>query len=357
MTQPDRPAASWTASTGVIREQPAASAGPAQQQPAGGGDLNQRLWNSAALGLRLLIATTRYRRRYPLTTRALRSAFLRLLRGAWYTDYQANLLVTEAQIDRFLVDGWEYAEPRLALLVQVTGLPIDGHTVQALVDLRARMETVRNGEFDQVVSAVYRDPFYPIFQHVGQTFRNRVQGREPFVLRMLAGIDPPLRSICDVGCGCGILLGDVLQRFHQVHGYGIDVSDVMLDHARRVLEAWGVGERASFLRGDLRHVPLSGASCDAVLAMEVLEHLPNPAAGLAELARIVKPQGWLITSIPVADAAPVHLHVFRSVDEVLTLHQVAGLDVIHYQATDVAPGVPNVLVAARRRTVGPDQDG
>jgi len=301
-----------------------------------------------ALGLQLLIATARNRRRYPLATQAFRSAFTRVSASVRFGDLKPFLVVTRAQIDQFLAHGWGYTERRLQLLQQASDFPISGDGAEMLVDLRQRMEQVRQGPFEQVSNAIYRDSLYPVFQHVGQAFRNQVTGRQPFVLAVLSDMDPPPRRVCDVGCGAGILLGDVLEVYTHASGLGVDISHRMLGHAGHVLQAWRLDGRATLTNSDLRRLPFASGTFDFVMAMEVLEHVPNPLSGMGELARIVAPGGYLVTSIPVRDPAPTHLHVFDSVAEVLDMHRSAGLTVERRQVIEVAPEVPNVMVAARR---------
>ena len=60
---------------------------------------------------------------------------------------------------------------------------------------------------------------------------------------------------------------------------------------------------------DITAIPEPDASYDAVLCIEVLEHLPEPLAGLRELSRILKQGGTLILSAPFCSLthfAPYH---------------------------------------------------
>ena len=312
------------------------------------GETRRRFLDDLGLGVRVLAATVRNRRRYPLTTKAFRSAFPRMPTRVRLGDFKPFLVVTRAQIERFLAQGWDYTERRLRLLQQASDFPISGGGAEMLIELRQRMEHIRHGPFEQVWNEIYEDPMYAVFQHVGQAFRNQVTGRQPFVLATLSGMNPPPRRVCDVGCGAGILLGDVLEEHPQAAGLGVDIGHVMLDHARRVLQAWHLGGRAGLTNGDLRRLPFASGAFDFVMAMEVLEHVPDPQSGMGELARILAPGGRLVTSIPVRDPAPTHLHVFDSVEEVLEMHRSAGLTVERHQAIEVAPGVPNVMIAAQR---------
>lgn len=50
---------------------------------------------------------------------------------------------------------------------------------------------------------------------------------------------------------------------------------------------------------DIVSIPVEGASVDAILCTEVLEHVPEPIKALRELARILKPGGKLLLTAPL----------------------------------------------------------
>lgn len=52
------------------------------------------------------------------------------------------------------------------------------------------------------------------------------------------------------------------------------------------------------LQGNAEQLPLQGASVDAAVMLDVLEHVSNPDAVLAEIRRVVRPDGYLIVSVP-----------------------------------------------------------
>lgn len=51
--------------------------------------------------------------------------------------------------------------------------------------------------------------------------------------------------------------------------------------------------------GDLQNIPLPDNSFDTVLCAEVLEHVPEPRQALLEVARVLKPGGYLVMSTPL----------------------------------------------------------
>ncbi len=101
------------------------------------------------------------------------------------------------------------------------------------------------------------------------------------------------KLILDVGCGGGILSESMARRGARV--LGIDLSQAVLEVAElHALEAGvTVGYQCSSAEELARERP---AAFDAVTCMEMLEHVPDPAAALAALAALVKPGGDVIVS-------------------------------------------------------------
>jgi len=60
---------------------------------------------------------------------------------------------------------------------------------------------------------------------------------------------------------------------------------------------------------DITHIPLPDKSLDAIMCIEVLEHLPEPSEAIREFSRLLKPNGYLILTAPFASLthfAPYH---------------------------------------------------
>lgn len=97
-----------------------------------------------------------------------------------------------------------------------------------------------------------------------------------------------LRSILDVGCGDGYFCHWVGERTEASRIAGVDVSTERLARAvRRYPEV-------EFRQAEVLRLPFAAGEFDVVSCIEVLEHLPDPAAALAELGRVAA-RGVVVT--------------------------------------------------------------
>jgi ubiquinone/menaquinone biosynthesis C-methylase UbiE len=96
------------------------------------------------------------------------------------------------------------------------------------------------------------------------------------------------KIILDVGVG----LGDILLAFHPDNTFvGIDIS---LNALRYVKE-----RGFSVINADAQYNVFRNKSIDCVLAIDVLEHVPNDVLVLQELSYIIKDNGYLVLSVPL----------------------------------------------------------
>jgi ubiquinone/menaquinone biosynthesis C-methylase UbiE len=100
----------------------------------------------------------------------------------------------------------------------------------------------------------------------------------------------------DCGCGPGILV-DVLAG-HNIDYWGIDISHEMLKLARaQPGDDRFVSGRKRLIRGDVESLPFRSGSFDAAATLGVIEYLEADDRLLAEMARIVKPDGYLLIAV------------------------------------------------------------
>jgi ubiquinone/menaquinone biosynthesis C-methylase UbiE len=90
------------------------------------------------------------------------------------------------------------------------------------------------------------------------------------------------RTILEVGCGEGRLAHELLARLPaKAAPERYLATDVALDRVSR-----GLDPRIEFQAASIYELPFAARSFDLVLCCEVLEHLHEPARGLAEVARV-----------------------------------------------------------------------
>ena len=100
------------------------------------------------------------------------------------------------------------------------------------------------------------------------------------------------------------ILDAVLRREPSARGRGLGHLPLAQPHGcvvgldAEVLHARHVALDVSYVIGTLENVPLAAASFDLVLALDVLEHLDDDARGLREAARLLKPGGLLVVTVP-----------------------------------------------------------
>lgn len=98
-------------------------------------------------------------------------------------------------------------------------------------------------------------------------------------------------TVADVGTGTGFVAAGLAGHTRMV--VGIDNARPMLTTATQNLQTLGLANVAVVV-GDTARLPLASASVDAAVANMVLHHAEAPSVMLAEMARVVKPDGAVV---------------------------------------------------------------
>jgi 2-polyprenyl-6-hydroxyphenyl methylase/3-demethylubiquinone-9 3-methyltransferase len=171
--------------------------------------------------------------------------------------------------------------------------------------------------------------------------RAEARQRNPWLAAAIAQAFGGPARVLDLGCGGGLLANELAARGHAVTG--IDASTENLEVAR----AYDRTGRAVYTCGDARALPFAAGSFDVVCAMDLLEHVDDPAQIVAEAARVLAPGGlfffhtfnrtWLASLVVVRGVelfvanTPRGLHVaklFVKPDELATACSAHALDIV-----------------------------
>jgi SAM-dependent methyltransferase len=96
-------------------------------------------------------------------------------------------------------------------------------------------------------------------------------------------------GVCDLGCGCGMMLMDISKTGYSV--IGLDSSNLAIEYCRK--------RGAEVFYAEMtQKIPLSDNSVQCITLLDVLEHVEDEQKVLSEIIRILKPGGIVICTVP-----------------------------------------------------------
>lgn len=128
------------------------------------------------------------------------------------------------------------------------------------------------------------------------------------------------RRVLDAGCGLGYGT-NLLAASGAVEAVGVDIAEAVVEAA-----AGGAVEGARFVTVGIHDLPFEDGSFDLIVCFEVLEHVDRAPEAIAELTRVLSPDGVLAMSSPNPDVYvpgnPHHVHEFspQELRTVLAVH-------------------------------------
>jgi SAM-dependent methyltransferase len=117
------------------------------------------------------------------------------------------------------------------------------------------------------------------------------------------------KTVLDIGCGVGWGSRLLLDEGGAATVTGVDLFAPAIEYAEQHFGG------PTYLVGDMTALPVSDASADVVVCFEALEHVHDHLAVLAEVRRVLRPDGLFFVSSPNPDVYPegnpYHLHEVR----------------------------------------------
>ena len=151
-------------------------------------------------------------------------------------------------------------------------------------------------------------------------------------------------NVLDVGCGVGWLSRRVAKLVSQGRVVGMDVSDEMIRRARRASLDF---ENLMFVTGEVQEIPWEPNFFSHAISVESSYYWPDPAAGIRDIFRVLKPGGlaWILINYyrdnphchQWGDLLAVKTHLL-SADEWSEFFRAAGFEnVQHERIADPSP--------------------
>jgi SAM-dependent methyltransferase len=101
----------------------------------------------------------------------------------------------------------------------------------------------------------------------------------------------PGAAVLEVGSGPGRLAVKLAELAPDVRVTGVDITPEMVERANALAARTDVADRMEFRIGDVDSLPFADASFDVVVSTFSLHHWQNPAGGLADIYRVLRPGG------------------------------------------------------------------
>jgi SAM-dependent methyltransferase len=198
------------------------------------------------------------------------------------------------------------------------------------------------------MAAMYEESIREEFTHQSESFANSPAMNAAEILGALVELAPADEeaSWLDVACGPGLIARALAPRVGRVHG--VDLTPAMLEKAAAEAEMAGLAN-LSFARGDAAALEEEDGSYDGAITRFSFHHIPAPQRVMDEMARVVRPGGWVVVGDHLTDgdghAAAWHQEIERLRDpthwasqtreRLLAMGEAAGLELDSEQAVPI----------------------
>lgn len=156
-------------------------------------------------------------------------------------------------------------------------------------------------------------------------------------LRALRGHLPVNPRILDVGCGTGAIM-EMLASQGEIHGIDIE---------RAALTFCGERDLSNLVQSSAAALPYADDSFDLIVIADMLEHLSHDAPAVGECARVLRPRGVFLCTVPAHPALfgehDMALHHFRRYSQQSLRQTIEGAGLILLR---ISPTYANILLPA-----------
>jgi SAM-dependent methyltransferase len=142
---------------------------------------------------------------------------------------------------------------------------------------------------------MHKDSIRAEFSEQTGTFANAAALRSATALGAvleMAPPDPEARWL-EVACGAGMIARELAGKVGSVHG--VDLTPAMVERGRTEAAAGGLAN-VEFSLGDATALEFEDGSFDGAITRFSFHHIPAPQRALAEMARVVRPGGWVVVA-------------------------------------------------------------
>ncbi|MFB0564546.1 MAG: class I SAM-dependent methyltransferase [Candidatus Aminicenantaceae bacterium] len=149
-------------------------------------------------------------------------------------------------------------------------------------------------------------------------------------------------DILDVGCGTGDLAPFVTRKGAIYHG--VDLSAEMIKRANTIYSVLVKNGKATFQIGDCENLHFCDKKFNTVIAIGLIEYLPDPSRFLSEMERVTKSGGYFLITVPYKECInskirkllfPIKSILFPIYAKLKNPHLVPAIDVKHYSYNEI----------------------
>lgn len=162
--------------------------------------------------------------------------------------------------------------------------PTEKLDLKAHVASKEKKQRYANRLFETIAA---RYDFFTAFMSYGM---DRGWKRELIRMLDLKGGETTL----DIACGTGDITFMTAKQLTTGHAIGLDITQAMLEIAERKRRERAAGN-VCFHRGDIMQIPFADQTFDCVTGGYALRNVPEVAGALAEIKRVLKPGGRLLS--------------------------------------------------------------